>query len=108
LSLGFLTTSVYSRVPLLCSLILPPASKKNSVRFGSVFKRKWKRSAQLVWWRNFYLLDKSLLEWSYWNCKLGMLKFWFSFILGEGDVLKLYPLFLYWRYFGLFLEGVLL
>ena len=63
LSLGFLNTSVYSRVPLLlCSLILPPASKKNCVRPGSFFKRKWKRSAQLFWWRNFYVLD-TIITW---------------------------------------------
>jgi hypothetical protein len=58
----WLRPCVVSRVPLLCSLLLPLASKKNSVRFGSVFKRKWKRSAQLVCWRKFYLLDIIIIE----------------------------------------------
>ncbi len=65
LSLGFLTASVCSRVPLLCSLILPPASKKNWS------KRKWKKSAQLIWWRNFYWTQ----YWNFWKLKNLLLEF---------------------------------
>jgi hypothetical protein len=72
-----------------------------SVRFGSVFKRKWKRSAQLVWWRNFYLIFWT----QYWNVLKWNIEF-LLFLLTK--IVYLFFLVIFFFFKGLLLFVVVL